>query len=165
MLTCLSRSVSVRSHGRLASLKHPVLSPPPLWNTPNKTPPKSSTNSYSKAVSFLLSFLLLPSLSLLPISVQTSSRFSLSISIVRSLWGAVPYYLFLSFSFSPSLSFSLSLFSLTTRPRSLCILAVSLTTLRITELISHHVQQLFRNQICDPYNHLIVPLSFFVLII
>lgn len=122
MLTCLSRSVSVRSHGRLASLKHPVLSPPPLWNTPNKTPPKSSTNSYSNAAP---SFSFHSSASSRnPFKYHPFSLFfsvSLSSGLSFDLWGAVPYLL-LSLPHVP-------------RPRPLCILNASLTTLLITELI------------------------------
>lgn len=151
MLTCLSRSVSVRSHGRLASLKHPVLSPPPLWNTPNKTPPKSTTNSYSLKLlrSFLPSFSFHSSASFLPKSVQISSV-PLSISTSSSfVWSAIP--LSLSLSLPLALFPFLSLFHESSFPNLNCPFLT--TTLLITKLIFfHHIHQLFHNQIHDPYN-------------
>lgn len=152
MLTCLSRSVSVRSHGRLASLKHPVLSPPPLWNTPNKTPPKSTTNSYSlKLISSFFPFPSIPQPPFSAKSVQISSvPLSLSISIVRFRpRRCPPIFLFPPISISRSLTLTLSF---TTRSRSLYSLnCLPYTMLLITELIFfHHIHQLFHNYIRDP---------------
>lgn len=120
MLTCLSRSVSVRSHGRLASLKHPVLSPPPLWNTPNKTPPKSTTNSYSLKLlpSFLPSFFPFPSIPQPPFSAKSVqiSSVPFRISIVRFRPRRCPLSLFLphpSSLISHSHTLTLSLFFMT----------------------------------------------------
>lgn len=153
MLTCLSRSVSVRSHGRLASLKHPVLSPPPLWNTPNKTPPKSSTNSYSKAASFLPFFSFLS-------SASSRNPFKYHPSLSQYLYR--PVSLFLSETLSP-ISFSLSL-SLTTRPHPPDILAAFPSNITYHRAnFFHHVHQLFRNQIRDLYNYfLFYSLSLFL---
>lgn len=158
MLTCLSRSVSVRSHGRLASLKHPVLSPPPLWNTPNKTPPKSTTNSYSLKLlpSFLPSFH--SSVSFLREIRSNIIRPSLSQYLYRPVSSEAlsPLFLFppIFLSLARSLSLSPLFLSFTTRSRSLYSLnCFPYTMLLIIELILfHHIHQLFHNCICDPYN-------------